>query len=103
MGPAEFVSHIALAKCVVTSSFHAAAFSVIFGKKLYLIQRKNSKDPNSRFSSLFKFARLTETIVEESDQYYVSLIDCDNANQEEIAKDRNRSLEVLLKMCTNDY
>lgn len=99
MGPAEFVSHIAQAKCVVTSSFHAAAFSVIFGKKLYLIQRKKSKDPNSRFSSLFKFAEVSETIVEESDRYYVSRIDCDKANQESLSQVRSKSMEFLRKMC----
>lgn len=36
VGPIEFLYLIRNAKCVFTNSFHAAAFSLIFGKKAYI-------------------------------------------------------------------
>lgn len=99
LGPVEFVSEIAQANSVVTSSFHAAAFSLIFGKKLYLIRRKRSKDPNSRFSSLLRFARLEGKIVDESDSYFITEIDCSNADHVSLSKARTTSLSVLKQMC----
>ena len=99
LGPAEFVSEIAQARSVVTSSFHAAAFSVIFGKRLYLIRRKKSCDPNSRFLSLLKFAKLDEKVVEESERYCVAEIDCDNADQVALSAERSASLNVLRQIC----
>ena len=36
IGPDEFVSLVANAKCIVTNSFHATAFSIIFNKDFYL-------------------------------------------------------------------
>lgn len=36
IGPDEFVSLIANAKCIVTNSFHAIAFSIIFNKDFYV-------------------------------------------------------------------
>lgn len=99
MGPADFVTEVANACCVVTSSFHAAAFSVIFGKKLYLIRRKNSRDPNSRFSSLFRFAQLKEEVIAETDRHYIALIDCAKANQESLSQARTSSIEFLRQIC----
>lgn len=102
MGPAEFVSAIAYSDCVVTSSFHAAAFSVIFGKKLFLIRRKTMKDPNSRFTTLFRFAGLTESIVVEDKQYFIVEVDCSRVDFEALQKERMHSIACLCKMCGND-
>lgn len=99
MGPSEFVSEIAHAACVVTSSFHASALSVIFGKKLFLIKRKDSSDPNSRFTSLFRFAKLEENIVEETDQYKIVEIDCQGSDYKGLEKVREFSLGVLRHIC----
>lgn len=46
-GPAEFVSIIASAELVIANSFHAASFSIIFNKELYIFslstQRNSSR------------------------------------------------------------
>lgn len=99
LGPVEFVSELSQANSVVTSSFHAAAFSVIFGKRLYLIRRKRSNDPNSRFSSLIRFAGLEGEIVDETDSYFISEIDCSKADQESLSKARTTSLSILRQIC----
>ena len=99
LGPVEFVSKIAQSNCVITSSFHAAAFSVIFGKKLYLIRRKRTQDPNSRFSSLLRFSHLEENVVDESDSYCITEINCDKADQASLSRARTTSLEILNQIC----
>lgn len=52
VGPREFLKLIDEADAVFTNSFHATAFSVIFGKKLYLHKAEVSKISNSRFDFL---------------------------------------------------
>ena len=42
MGPEGFVTSICMADCVLTSSFHCAAFALIFRKKLYLVLNRYS-------------------------------------------------------------
>lgn len=101
MGPEEFVSSIALAEAVVTSSFHAAAFSVIFGKPLYLILRTNSGDPNSRFSALFRFAGLKPKSVVVGGKYTIFFIDCGQTKYQDLVKERHRSIGLLKRMCCN--
>ena len=43
-GPAEFIRCLADAKYVVTSSFHATAFSIIFHKKLFCFANKSGRN-----------------------------------------------------------
>lgn len=95
MGPREFLAAIHGSSCVVTSSFHAAAFSVIFGKRLYLIRRFTASDPNSRFDTLFAFARLMPEKIEETKEYEIVRVDCSNADYDNIRKERNISLQKL--------
>lgn len=51
IGPIDFLNLILYSNCVYTSSFHGMAFSLIFGKNLYL--RTHSKT-GSRITSLLK-------------------------------------------------
>lgn len=98
MGPREFLAAIYDSNCVVTSSFHAAAFSVIFGKRLYLIRRFSAADPNSRFDTLFAFARLRPEKIEETREYEIVMVDCSNADYDSIQNERNMSLQKLNRM-----
>ena len=95
MGPREFLAGIHGSKCVITSSFHAAAFSVIFGKKLYLIRRFAAEDPNSRFDTLFSFARLTPEQIEVTKEYEIVMVDCSKSDYDGILQERNRSMHEL--------
>lgn len=53
IGPREFVGLIANADAVITNSFHAAAFSVIYGKLLYLVEHSTR---NIRLENLMNMA-----------------------------------------------
>lgn len=95
MGPREFLAGIHGSRCVITSSFHAAAFSVIFGKKLYLIRRFDAEDPNSRFDTLFSVARLTPARIEVTKQHEIVMVDCSKADYDSILQERNVSMHEL--------
>ncbi len=51
-GPDEFVGLIKDAEVVMTDSFHAAVFSIIFKKPFWVFDRDNEKDVNSMNSRL---------------------------------------------------
>lgn len=58
-GPLEFLALIDNAACVVASSFHATAFSVIFGKEFYTFNLKGHKN-SSRMRDFLQSINLTE-------------------------------------------
>lgn len=52
-GPGEFIYLIRNSNAVITDSFHASVFSILFGKELYIIQRKDQyASMNSRIDTL---------------------------------------------------
>lgn len=59
-GPDDFVSFIANASCVVTDSFHATAFSVIFHKPMYISMPEKV---GSRISNLFSIAGIDDRVI----------------------------------------
>lgn len=65
-GPAEFLSLIANASCVVTNSFHGTAFSVNFGTPFYAVLKPN-RGGNARITSLLGQIGLIDHIVYEGD------------------------------------
>lgn len=52
ISPYDFVSYIANATLVITDSFHATAFSIMFHRKFYSIANSNSENTNSRLKSI---------------------------------------------------
>jgi len=52
-GPSEFVGLIKNAKIVITDSFHATVFSIIFKKPFYSLTRQKAGDPASMNSRIF--------------------------------------------------
>lgn len=59
-GPDDFVSFIANASCVVTDSFHATAFSVIFHKDMYVSMPGKV---SSRIANLFSIAGIEGRVI----------------------------------------
>lgn len=49
LGPREFIWAIHHADYVFTNSFHAMAFSLIYGKKVYYKRTSGAESPNTRF------------------------------------------------------
>jgi Polysaccharide pyruvyl transferase. len=72
-GPNEFVGWIKNAACVVTTSFHGTAFSLIYQKDFYSIMLPDGK--NTRSISLLKAVGLESRMVEFSDNVEFSSID----------------------------
>lgn len=60
-GPKEFLNYINNAELVITNSFHATAFSIIFQKDFYTIKHSNK---NSRIDEILTKFALTERIIE---------------------------------------
>lgn len=59
-GPLDFIGYIKNARYVVTNSFHCTAFSVLFNKEFYVIQKKTA---NARMSSLLSKVGLEDRII----------------------------------------
>lgn len=59
-GPDDFVSFIANASCVVTNSFHATAFSIIFHKDMYVSMPDKV---GSRISNLFSITSIEGRVI----------------------------------------
>lgn len=99
-GPAEFLALIDGAEAVFTNSFHASAFSVVFGKLLFLNRAGIASYPNSRFNSLMEFANLIEAERMEKNGDSIIRVDCSCADRERLQSEVSRSLKELSRMLT---
>lgn len=61
MGPREFLGAIAGADCVLSNSFHATAFSLIFGKEFYVVNRQEKI--NTRMQDLLTAVGCPERLI----------------------------------------
>lgn len=77
--PGEFVGLIKYAECVVTTSFHGTAFSVIFNRPFYTLLLKSGSD--TRSSSLLHSLGLGERLVSLNEVPRFSQIDYTAANE----------------------
>lgn len=67
-GPREFLSLIYNCDTFVSNSFHGTAFSIIFGKPVFVFNRNRHK-VNSRMESLMKLFELSDCIVDTNKDY----------------------------------
>jgi len=56
--PEDFLSLIAHSKCVITDSFHACVFSILFGKKFIALERNTNSDRLSMSSRIYDLLEL---------------------------------------------
>jgi hypothetical protein len=75
-GPEEFVNWIKYAECVVTTSFHGTAFSIIFNKPFYTLKLSDGSDSRAK-NLLIKFNLSDRFISPESN---INLTDIDYTN-----------------------
>lgn len=75
MGPQEFITYIKNAEYIVSNSFHATAFSIIFQKKFYVIDRK--EEINARMRDLLTLLSIEDRLLNE-DYFERNLNDCIN-------------------------
>jgi len=70
-GPSEFVSLLQNAAYVVTDSFHASMFAILFHKTFFTMMRDNedaTKSMNSRMATLFSTFRLESRLFSPKDK-----------------------------------
>lgn len=91
IGPQEWLSIIHNADCVVTDSFHGAAFSIIFNKNVYISLASSTK---SRLETLVDTYGLEEQVITEEAKEMPGAIDYDGINKLLNTK-RDESLEFL--------
>ena len=60
VNPEGFISLVRYANCVITDSFHASAFSVIFGNEFFVFERNVSISMGSRIRSLMELTGIQE-------------------------------------------
>ena len=77
--PEDFVSYIKHASCVVTTSFHGTAFSVIFNKPFYCLKLGGGIDNRSR--SLLSILELDNRMIDKNERPTFSSIDYSLANK----------------------
>lgn len=92
--PEDFVDTIRNAACVVTTSFHGTAFSVVFNRPFYTIRLNDGCDTRSQ--SLLSSLGLEDRIVDVADTPQFKEIDYSLANQK-LEDLRCCSQEYLLK------
>ncbi len=63
VSPSAFVSLINEAQYIVTDSFHATAFSLMFQKKFFTIANPNSDNTNSRLQNILKNYKLEDRYI----------------------------------------
>ena len=98
VGPKEFLGLINSSEFVFTDSFHCTAFSIIFNKQFYCVDRGgNEKKMNSRIVSILTILGIQDRFIDSnSSKYNVdSVIDYDLV-QEKVKKYRRES-ELWLK------
>jgi hypothetical protein len=92
VGPAEFINLISNAEYVLTDSFHATIFSILYEKKFFTFNRfatKKSGSTNSRISSILNQLNLNSRRIagnEDAEEYSKMEI-----NYESILKEINES------------
>lgn len=100
-GPVEFLQLISCASLVITDSFHATVFSLLFRIPFYTFLRNQTSDPknmNERIFSLLNVVCLSNRVVTDFDPSFrlSTTLNFDNAD-EKLKDFRLSSLEYLKK------
>lgn len=95
VGPDEFVGLISKAKMVLTDSFHATVFSIIYEKPFVVYDRQGSgRKMGSRLSSLLEMCGLNDRRASALDEQKLLQVDYTNARLA-IQKEKVHSLKYL--------
>ena len=97
IGPIDFISYIASASFVVTSSFHGTAFSIIFKKSFYSI---GMGDKSGRVSSLLSIVELEHRLLNKAIDNVETMSPLDFP-QEGLIRYVENSKSFLIEQCLN--
>lgn len=95
-GPSEFLYLFNHAELILTDSFHACVFSIIFNKPFYVFDREgNMESMNSRLDTLLGTLNLTDRKV-DTIIGITNIFDCDYKEAHEILENKKQeSLEFI--------
>lgn len=93
VSPEDFISLISNAKCVVTTSFHGTAFSIILKTPFYTLRLNDGADGRSEY--LLEKIGLSDRMIEASSTPVFTIPDFDEADLH-LKKIREESLEFLM-------
>lgn len=97
--PVDFLNYIYNARYVVTGSFHAICFSIIFNKNFYYILNKNN-GRNSRLEDLLNVLKIDDNnnITDSGDITEINLnYDLINSNIDDIIKNSKIIIDSMIK------
>lgn len=99
LGPEEFISAIKNAKFIITASFHAVVFSIIYNKEFFINNvDKTKENRSSRQKDLLDLLEIKDReIFNHDDDTDFVPIDWNNVNKK-LEIERNSSLSELKKM-----
>lgn len=97
--PLEFLNLIYYSEVIVTNSFHATAFSIIFEKNFYVVSHSTR---GSRTTDLLKKYHLSNRIIRNNKQAISSINYEQLKIKEDIAKERKKSLDFLKRGLGNE-
>jgi len=95
IGPSEFLYLIDNAECVLTNSFHATVFSILFGKKVQTFKRKGM-DMSSRIVSLAQIVGMQNNFKENGNFIVEDLSDY-SVVEDNLKIERQKSITYLKK------
>ena len=98
--PDVFLSLVNNAKYVLTNSFHAVAFSLIFNKKFYVFNR--SEEINTRMQDLLQLVEMPEILWNKNKENDIDTIDFNYNNINKILEDKIRFSKQFLTNALND-
>ena len=103
-GPAEYLSLIRNAACVLTDSFHAAAFSILFQRPFWVLDRSAFRGADLRVTDLLSTFGLQERLLSVegdplSEAMHAPTLDFSEV-QERLRTERKRSLAYLDRLVT---
>lgn len=99
-GPAEFISLIDNAACVVTDSFHASVFASILQTPLVIVRREGGANMFSRLEQLSKMLGINHMVYGSPEFDFSRVGDYDGV-PEAIERERERFLRYL-ERCLNE-
>ena len=85
----DFINYIKHANNIITNSFHCVAFSIIFKKKVMIVER-NDSGMNNRINDLFNLFGLPIT--------YNKFIDFSNLDYSKLIKEKEKSMNYLINI-----
>lgn len=100
-GPVEFLNLILHAECVLTDSFHASVFSILFQKRFRVFGRKFGKgDMNTRLHTLLSYIGHNEYLIHPEQLEECTINDKTDWSLNRIEECRKESLEWLTRALT---